>query len=686
MGVSIATAMLLTGSAYAANVSKIVTTDKSTVQKEAQTAAKGAVEKLAPQYAEGEVIVQYKANVATSKVNSLAAANGLAVAKQYKMLSAQGKGTYIKVTGKQSTEELVAMLKADPNVESVSPNYIRRLDVVPNDTDFRQVWGLHNTGQTVNGISGTYDADIDAPQAWEVSTGSPDVVVAVFDTGVDYVHEDLTANMWVNTGEIAGNGIDDDANGYIDDVYGADVAVDLAGTLVDGDPMDIMGHGTHCAGTIGAVGDNGVGVAGVNWDVSIMAMKVFRPDLGAYDSDILDAIDYVLAQKANGENIVAVNASYGSYGGDQADPMNAAIQSLGDAGIVFCAAAGNDGIDNDVAPHFPSSYNASNIIAVAASDQDDQLATFSNFGATSVDLAAPGVNIRSTLPRTYVPQSSDIFFDDMESGSSKWVTTGTNNTWAISTDQEIFENPTFPVPSPTHFWSDSPGVNYVPNTDSVLTVADAIDLSGYVGQPVYFAFGAAAYIEGGGWDHGYVQVSGDAGATWTTIHDFGGYANYWGHYEFVIPDAYKTAQFKFRFNLTTDSSVQYDGWLIDDVGIGTTLTSSYANWDGTSMATPAVTGAVALLASAYPAETAAERQARLLSTVDTKTNLNGAVLTSGRMNVAAAIGGTVDSPTPPAPPASDDGGGLPVNDIYSLLFTIFGFLTIGGLIARRKLA
>ena len=406
IGVSIAAAVLLTGSAYAANAVNVVSADKApALEKPVKTTTVGTDKKLAVQYAEGEVIVQYKANVAASRVNSSVAAKGLTVAKQYATLSSQGKGSYVKVTGKLSTDELVKIFKADPNVEAVSPNYIRRLDATPNDTSYTQLWGMNNTGQAVDTAyvpgsttSGTPDADMDAQEAWDISTGSSSVVAAVFDTGVDYTHVDLAANMWINPGEVAGNGIDDDGNGYIDDVYGADVAADLAGDFVDGDPMDIDGHGTHCSGTIGGVGNNGVGVAGVNWDVSIMAMKVFRPNMGAYDDDILDAIDYVLDQKGKGVNIVSINASYGGTGGDQANPMNAAIKSLGDAGIVFCAAAGNSGVNNDTTPHFPSSYNASNIISVAASDQNDNMATFSNYGATSVDLAAPGVNIYSTLP------------------------------------------------------------------------------------------------------------------------------------------------------------------------------------------------------------------------------------------------------------------------------------------------
>ena len=257
----------------------------------------------------------------------------------------------------------------------------------PNDPRYGDLYGLHNTGQS----GGTTDADIDAPEAWQVSTGSRDVIVGVIDTGIDYTHTDLAANMWVNPGEIAGNGIDDDANGFVDDVHGYDFAND------DGDPFDDNGHGTHCAGTIGGVGNNGVGVAGVNWEVSLMGLKFLDANGSGSTSDAIQAVNYATMMKNQyGQNVRVTSNSWG--GGGSSSAMRQAIESGAEAEIVFIAASGNDGMNNDTNPQYPASYTSDAVISVAATDRNDALANFSNYGATSVDIAAPGVGIVSTTP------------------------------------------------------------------------------------------------------------------------------------------------------------------------------------------------------------------------------------------------------------------------------------------------
>jgi hypothetical protein len=280
-----------------------------------------------------------------------------------------------------------------------------------------------------------------------------------------------------------------------------------------------------------------------------------------------------------GQNIVAANASFG--GGEYDPVLESAIDAMGTAGIIFCAAAGNDWSDNDVIPHYPSSSPCPNIIAVTAVDYMGWQ-NF-NFGATSVDLGAPGVEILSTIPAVYSPQSGDIFFDDMESGAGNWVTGGINNSWAITTDQEIFENPLYPVPSPPHFWSDSPGGLYLADTDSWLMNASDIDLTALVGQSLYLDFGSAEALEPFfPVDHGYVEVSGDGGGTWLTIMDFVQAAYYWYMpWNALIPDSVKTVNFRFRFRLVTDFQDEFNGWLIDDVGIGTTDFYGYGYKSGT---------------------------------------------------------------------------------------------------------
>ncbi|HND52200.1 MAG TPA: S8 family serine peptidase, partial [Pirellulaceae bacterium] len=286
----------------------------------------------------------------------------------------------------ESTEVARDWSKA-PNVEYAVADMRRSLAVVPDDPQFAQQWGFDNQGQT----GGAADADVDASEAWDYVTGSADVVVAVIDTGIDYRHPDLAANMWVNPGEVPNNKLDDDGNGYVDDVYGIDAAAD------DSDPQDFFGHGTHVAGTIAAVTNNGIGVAGVNWNARVMAVKAFSDGGFAYDADLIEALDYVVMMKRTyGVNIVATNNSYGGGGFNPA--MVDAIRASVDAGVLFVAAAGNASTDIDVVPFYPAGYALDGIVSVAATDHADHLAWFSNYGATGVDLAAPGDGILSTVP------------------------------------------------------------------------------------------------------------------------------------------------------------------------------------------------------------------------------------------------------------------------------------------------
>lgn len=275
----------------------------------------------------------------------------------------------------------LATYRADARVASADPDYVVRVDATPNDPRFADgsLWGLHNVGQS----GGTPDADIDAPEAWDVTTGDPATIVAVIDTGVDYRHPDLAANMWVNTREIPGNGRDDDGNGYADDVYGYDFYNN------DPDPMDDHGHGTHVAGTIGAVGNNGIGVVGVAWNVKIMALKFLGASGSGSLSDAIRALDYAVA---NGATI-----SNNSYGGDGYSQAFAdALERARAAGHIFVTSAGNAGRDIDASPTYPASFTNDNVITVAATDRNDGRASFSNYGAVSVDLGAPGSGILST--------------------------------------------------------------------------------------------------------------------------------------------------------------------------------------------------------------------------------------------------------------------------------------------------
>ena len=283
-------------------------------------------------------------------------------------------------------------LRADPRVRYAEPNYpLHAVDhgTTPSDPFFHNLWGLHNFGQTVSGLTGTTDADVDAPEAWAFETGSSDVVVGVIDTGIDLSHPDLAPNLWTNEDEVPGNGLDDDSNGYVDDWRGWDFVND------DNDPSDDNGHGTHVAGTIGARGDDGVGVAGLSWEVRLMPLKF----LGANGSGTTaDAVEAILYAAANGADLTNNSWSGAPYSQALLD----AIAAADTADSLFVAAAGNDGLNTDSSPAYPSSYASSNVVSVAATDAKDARPFFSNYGRRSVDLGAPGANIYSTwLGGTY---------------------------------------------------------------------------------------------------------------------------------------------------------------------------------------------------------------------------------------------------------------------------------------------
>lgn len=276
-----------------------------------------------------------------------------------------------------TVEDALAVFGDSNDVLYAVPNYkVQAHSTIPNDPMFSVLWSLHNTGET----GGTVDADIDAPETWEIATGGGgDVLVAVIDTGVDYRHPDLAANMWVNEAEFNGSpGIDDDKNGYVDDIYGYDFC------NYDGDPIDDHGHGSHVSGIIGAVGNNSVGVVGVCWDVKIMAVKFLDESGSGWTSDAIASVQYAILMGAK-----VMNNSWGGGAYDMA--LEDTIRAAGNAGMLFVASAGNDyGSNNDDIPQYPSGYDLPNVIAVLSTDNTDQLSNHSNYGPTFVDIGAPG--------------------------------------------------------------------------------------------------------------------------------------------------------------------------------------------------------------------------------------------------------------------------------------------------------
>jgi subtilisin family serine protease len=293
----------------------------------------------------------------------------------------------VGLPGDLPVEEAVKRYENSPDVEYAEPDYKvypGQSSPAPNDPRYPELYDLENTGQK----GGTVDADIDAPDAWSSTTGEAGTVVAVIDRGVDTNHPDLKNNIWTNEDEVADNGVDDDRNGYVDDVNGWDFYSN-DNSVYDSTTDDW--HGTHVSGTIAAEGNNSTGVVGVNWRAKIMPLKFVGPGGVGYTSDAIEALNYAVA---NGAPISNNSWSKPYFSRSLFDAVKAADTK----GHLFVASAGNNAEDNELVDHYPSDYDLPNIIAVSATDNTDSLASFSNYGAISVDLAAPGVHVLSTVP------------------------------------------------------------------------------------------------------------------------------------------------------------------------------------------------------------------------------------------------------------------------------------------------
>ncbi len=347
-----------------------------------------------------EVLVKFRPNVSLAEIKKFVAKNNDRIEDEIESvkgltsiddMDGLDKETVVKqysaMTDLVAYAEPVQEINLDDPTESFSPSDLLPLErepseIQPNDPMFAEQWALNNVGQ--NG--GKAKADVAAIKAWLKTQGSTDVVVAVLDSGVDYTHPDLVENMWFRP---------DNVPAYKDDELG--VFNDLRGfnaTDNKSDPMDDNGHGTHCAGIIGAEGDNSQGIAGINWNVQIMPLKFLGRGGFGTTKDAIEAINYAIDRKRNGVNIKVINASWGSTSYSKA--LEDTIRAAGEEGILFVAASGNDGSSNDKRPHYPSNYNLPNVISVAALDRNDNLASFSNFGIKSVHIAAPGREILST--------------------------------------------------------------------------------------------------------------------------------------------------------------------------------------------------------------------------------------------------------------------------------------------------
>ena len=554
-----------------------------------------AVAHLPTEYVEGDAIVTFKRTATLTTAKDILAKHALQFSNHFVELSAhRGQHMGLVRTKGRTTLRLIAELKADPSVETAEPNYLRWTSAQPNDTLFNSLWALRNTGQTVNGTAqavngttGTSGDDIKFAAAWRLARPTAaQVVVGVIDTGVTLTHPDLLPNFWTNPGEIAGNGVDDDANGYVDDLHGCDFVGHT------GNPTDSGYHGTHVSGTIAAAGNNHLGVVGIDYQARIMALKV-SSDGNTIDSAAeIAALQYATLMKGRGVNIVALNASFGGGGSTSAE--SAAIQAAGNAGIIFVAAAGNESSNNDTTLTYPASYRLPNMIVVAASDQNDALATFSNYGATTVDLAAPGVNILSTAPPGVV--AATAFFDVNGTAYSANVMTYSGTTAGLT--GTLYDcglgNPGAP-----------PAGDFPPAVSGNIALIQRGTLTFVTKVTNAMAAGARAVIV-------YNNVSGNFLGTLQNPSNW-------------IPAA---------------SISQADGFALKAALplTGTVIvTADYQYLDGTSMAAPHVAGAVAFAAMNFPEETVAQRIQRVLTHVDVKAGLQGKVITGGRLNLQRIV-------------------------------------------------
>lgn len=550
----------------------------------------------ADDYVEGEALVKFRPAAAAPATEKMLQDRALSVAKTFSWLSSRRQQRYALVrSGSRTTADLLADLRQDPSVEAAEPNYRRRVSggLLPNDPSFSKLWALHNTGQAVMGLTGTPDADIDFPEAWDLARpATSGVVIAVIDTGVNYTHPDLAPSMWRNPGENPTNGVDDDGNGYVDDYYGYDFAGDGVTGSSDSDPMDILDHGTHVCGTIAAAGNNREGIVGVNFTARIMALKASTDGVTVDDAATVEALEYAAMMKGRGVNIASINASYGSTSFNSIE--RDAIAEAAAAGIVFCAAAGNDARNNDTTPTYPAGYEVSNIIAVAATDNRDALASFSNYGATSVDLAAPGNDIYSCRP-VYL------------AGSLAYVQT-TSATYQAS------------------------ALGFAGNTTGITAAAYYCGL-GYATSFPPVVRGRIALIERGTLLFAEkVSNAMAAGARAAVIYNnVIGAIDDWG------------LQYP-RDWIPAVGITRADGQALVALGVPRVTVMSlydtafiYQYMDGTSMATPHVAGAVAFAAANFPAENVTQRVQRVLSTVDVLPGLAGKVRTGGRLNLARLV-------------------------------------------------
>ena len=584
-----------------------------------------SVQAQARPYRDGELLVKFKPGQR---------ADALAELQKRMRLSAHrtlgnSQIEHLTLPAHMTVSQALQIYAQNPAVAYVEPNYYVKAQTLPDDPSFDQLWGLRNTGQMVSGYVGTPGADVDAVRAWEVSTGSDQVIVAVVDTGSDTEHPDLAASIWTNPDEIDGNGIDDDHNGLIDDIHGWDFVDD------DNRPQDATGHGTHVAGIIAAQGNNGLGVTGVAWQVRIMPVRFMNAFDSGTISDAIAAIQYALAQGAR-----IINCSWGS------SSYSAALEDvMRSADALFICAAGNDAGDNDLNYFYPAGFALPNTLSVAASDQMDRLAWFSNYGSQTVAVAAPGIRILGLQNGRQT-----LWQDDFEDADiSDWTLGGAGDAWHTA-------NPPYVAGTAL---ASSPAGEYTPNGDAwartpVLNLGSS--------QATILQFQLIGSSEANG-DYLYVEVSTDQ-INWfsrplevgnsISYNGISGSLPYWMPVRADLGPWDGQAQVYVRLRFHTNDSVTGAGFYIDNM----TLTSAssgnvYQYLNGTSMAAAFVSGVAALIASQTPAIGVEQLKAVIEASVDLKQDLRDLTLTGGRVNAYNALTLLSDLSLTASPAAAD---------------------------------
>ncbi len=561
-------------------------------------------------YAAGELLVKFKPASRDVSRSALQQAAGV----RHTLNVGRSRIQRMVLDPEASMDQALALYARDPNVEFVEPNYLLYPQTMPDDTHFTRQWGLYNTGQMVGGYVGTPGVDMDMDDAWNITRGDRQVVVAVVDTGCDLNHPDLAANIWTNPGEIPDNGVDDDGNGYIDDVHGWDFSDN------DNIPQDATGHGTHVAGIIAAGGDNSRGVAGVAWQAGIMPLRFMNALEIGTTADAIQAIYYALDQGAR-----IINCSWGTTG------YSAALKSVIDnANALFVCAAGNSGIDIDDAAFYPASFPSANIISVGASDQMDQLAWFSNYGTVGVDVVAPGIRIYS-LDNGLGLLWSENFDDGNLDG---WTTGGTGNDWGAAPP---------PYGQATNALASSPNEDYDDDADTWVQ-SPALDLTTASASQLSFYLIGSSQANA---DFLHLDVSTD-GLTWynrpllvgAAVHNAGisGTLPYWIAAKADLGPWDGEPQVYLRFRFRSDATGTDSGFYVDDIMLNAgAVIDNYQFMQGTSMAAGFVSGMAALVQSENPSLSPTDVKAIIQKSVDLNLDLFDLTLSGGRVNAHNAL-------------------------------------------------